>query len=155
MRMIPEGPSIRRGELVSEAFSWGDGPLSQSGHAIHGVQESYSVPMNGGLLVELVLDHHANRFALPDSEGGTGNHSVIGPHLGLWRALPEQGRSPRPRRETIFADSGAARRDWKRAYQRGACACQEQPPARNEAFGMYLHVLTLQRYGKWRRHREP
>src|SRR5205823_6859309 len=82
MRVIPEGPGIGWSEFVGEALAGCDGPSSKAGHAIHGIREPYAVPMDGGLLTELVFDRQPDGFTLANPKGRAWNFSVIGPHAG-------------------------------------------------------------------------
>ena len=83
VRVIPECAGVRRRKCVDEALAGLDRRLGQPGHAIHGVGQPDTVPMDRRILVESVLDKDADGHALPSVQCRAGHRAVIGPHAGL------------------------------------------------------------------------
>ena len=83
VRVIPEGAGIGRRELVGEALAGTDRLLRQARHAVHRVRQADAVPMDRGVLAELVADHDPDPIALANAEFRAGHGAVIGPDGGV------------------------------------------------------------------------
>ncbi len=89
MRVVPEGAGVRRREGVLEALARLDRLLREVRHAIHRVWQTNAVPVNCRVLCESVLDGRSEGCPLPDTQDRTRLSAVVGPHLGLRRAITD------------------------------------------------------------------
>ena len=138
MRMVPEGAGIGRRELVDETLPRPDRRLGQAWHAVHGVWQADAVPMDGGVLIEPVLDRDADRLALPQAQCRAGDGAVIGPHGSGRTVRAGEPRLTRRDLDQAFVHGGGAPGTHRRGYG-SARHCREKPAARHGVMEIVIH----------------
>lgn len=83
VRVVPEGAGIDRVKLVDECLARADRPLRQVRHAIHTVRQPDAVPVDGGLLVEAVLNENPQALALAHANLRAGDEAIVAPRQCL------------------------------------------------------------------------
>ena len=100
--VVPEGAGVGRRELVDEALAGPDRFLRETGDPIHGIRQADAMPMDGGVLAQLVAHRDPHRLALADPQFRTGHRAVIGPYGGIRVAVAGQVQGRRLRGEAVF-----------------------------------------------------
>ena len=150
MRVVPVGAGIGDVELVDEGLTRCDRLLRQMRHAVHGVRHAHAVPVDGRLLLELVLDRDADVLALAHPDLRARNRAVVGPDGGLRIRGADEVRSPGTGDEVIAWRSRRPTRPCRERCSDGSTTARGQKrPAgkRKDSRSSALEELTL----GWRR----
>ena len=83
VRVVHEGARAARLELVHKGLAHGDRGLVQATHAVHAVGQALAVPVDGGVLGQLVGDEDAHAVALDHLDGRARALAVVAPHVDL------------------------------------------------------------------------
>ena len=140
MRVVPVGAGIGDVELVDEGLAGRDRRLGQVRHAVHGVRHPHAVPMDGRLLLELVLDGDAQTLALPNPDLRARDRAVVGPDGGLGYERADEVRPPRTGDQTKVCDRAgpsAPRRAVPMRLPR-----RRSPPGKYDAIGTVDGMLS-------------
>ena len=131
--VVPEGAGVGRRELVDEALAGPDRFLRETGDPIHGIRQTDAVPMDGGVLAQLVAHRNPHRLALADPQFRAGHRAVIGPYGGIRVAVAGQVQGRRPRGEVVFLGCwfGRAAAAWEARRQAGSARAQHERASRN------------------------
>ena len=91
VRVIHEGSAVLHHELVGEGLTGFDMRLSQAAHTIHAVRRPDAVPVNRGVLRQLVGNEDAYPVAFDAFDGRPGALAVVAPEVRLHagRELPD------------------------------------------------------------------
>ena len=95
--------------------------------SVHRVRHADAVPVDGGLLVQLVLDHDAQPFALAGADFRARHRAIVGPDGGFGMAAPDERCTPGRGGEAVFPHGRRARRNAGegRRGQRGGARQEE------------------------------
>ena len=130
VRVVPVGAGIGDVERVDEGLARCDRPLGQMRHAVHGVRHAQAVPVDGGLLGELVLDRDLDVLALAQPDLRARDRAVVGPDRGLGMGRADEMRAPRTSNEIVVGSIGAGRPDREHGAEGCAAARNQKRPAR-------------------------
>ena len=83
MRVVHEGAWPACDELVDEGLARLDCGLVQSRHTVHAIGQTLSMPVDAGVLGQLVGHKNANAIAFHHFDGGPGTLAVVAPQMGL------------------------------------------------------------------------
>ena len=83
MRVVHEGAGPACDELVDEGLARRDAGLGQARDAVHAVGQALAVPVDGGVLGQLVGHEDAHAVALDHFDGGPGRLAVVAPQVRL------------------------------------------------------------------------
>ena len=83
MRVVHESARTTRHELVDEGLARLDCGLVQSRHTVHAIGQTLSMPVDAGVLGQLVGHKNANAIAFHHFDGGPGTLAVVAPQMGL------------------------------------------------------------------------
>jgi hypothetical protein len=83
MRVVHEGAGAPRLEFVDIGLAHGNGALVQTAHAVHAAGQTLTVPVNGGVLGQLVGHEDADAVAFDHFDGGSRALAVVTPHVHL------------------------------------------------------------------------
>ena len=140
VRVVPEGPGVRRREVVQEVVAWLDHLLGELGHSVHLVLEPDAVPVHGRGLGEIVHQPPGDLRTLRHADRRPWNAPVVSPDGGLGVAGRGEARGARHRVEHRGRMVSRTCREGPRA---GASANGEHRPARKEVSSCMAHVLTV------------
>ena len=79
--MEPEGPGVLGDESVRELAAWRDWVLRDTGHTIHGVGDSDTMPVNGRGLWEVVLQAYHDLFSQAHPKDRSRDLTVVRPDI--------------------------------------------------------------------------
>ena len=83
VRVVHEGAALLQHELVDEGLARLDMRLRQAADAIHAVRQQHAVPVDGGVLGQLVGDEDADLVAFDRLDGRPGRLAVVAPQMRL------------------------------------------------------------------------
>ena len=83
VRVVHEGAGAARDELVDEGLARRDARLRQAGHAVHAVGQALAMPVDAGLLAELVGDEDAHAVAFDHLDRRSRALAVVAPQVRL------------------------------------------------------------------------
>src|SRR5262249_61062788 len=104
-RVMPERARIRRSKLGGEARARLDRRLREAGNAIHGDGQPDAVPVNGRIMLELVLHDDADRLALPHADFGARDATPVTPDFRVGVRFADDRPARRPGRGLEFRDA--------------------------------------------------
>ncbi len=81
--VIHEGAGTTRDKFIHKSFTWLNGGLIQSSNSIHTIGQTLSMPVNAGVLRELVRHKDPHAVALDHFDGGAWALPVVAPQVGL------------------------------------------------------------------------
>ena len=82
MRVVHEGPALHEIELVDEGLAGRDAGWVRPVDAVHAARQDHAVPVDGGVLGQLVGDEDAHAVAFDGLDGGARRLAVIAPQIG-------------------------------------------------------------------------
>ena len=83
VRVVHEGAWASSLELIDIGLAHGDGALIQAAYAVHAAGQALAVPVDGGVLRQLVGHEDAHAVALDHLDGGAWALAVVTPHVDL------------------------------------------------------------------------
>ena len=69
MAVIPERAVLPHVELIGKGFTRSYAVKTDAGYAIHAGRQNHSVPVNGGVVCEMITDTQGYAIALPPAQG--------------------------------------------------------------------------------------
>ncbi len=83
VRVVHEGSGAPRLEFVDIGLAHGNGALGQAAHTVHAAGQALAVPVDGGVLGQLVGHEETQAITLDHLDGGARALAVVAPHVHL------------------------------------------------------------------------